>query len=165
MTIPVAAIRGTGVEGPAQRRGDFLPLPRLRTRNWKARWQRLREAQERLAVLPPIDVLQTHDGYWVVDGHTRVAAALEAGQDDIDAVVTHVHLPGEPESPPGSGSLAAGLSEAGDLQAAGEGRLARGSSLRSRWGRSVASGPRDGSGDAPTGDHRDPTSRGGSRER
>ena len=146
MTIPVAAIRGTAVEGPAQRGRDFLPLPRLRSRNWEGRWQRLRAAQERLAVLPPIDVLQTRAGYWVVDGHNRVAVALRGGQDDIDAVVTHVHLGGEPEPEPGTGSLAASLSDARDLQAAGEGRLTPGSSLRSR--RAGSAGPRaDGTAD------------------
>jgi hypothetical protein len=93
LTIPVDQIRGTAVEGPAQRGADFKPLPALRGANWRGRWQRLRAAQERLAVLPPVDVLQTDEGYWVVDGHNRVALALEVGQDDIDASVIHVRLP------------------------------------------------------------------------
>ena len=93
LTIPVDEIRGTAVEGPVQRGADFKPLPVLRGSNWRGRWQRLRAAQQRLAVLPPIDVLQTDEGYWVVDGHNRVALALEVGQDDIDASVTHVRLP------------------------------------------------------------------------
>lgn len=130
MTVPVTAVRGSAVDGPAQRGGDFLPLPRLRSRNWKGRWQRLQKAQENLAVLPPIDLLQAGDGYWVTDGHNRVAAALYGGQDEIDANVTHVHLPGERAPEPRGGSLAAGLEGADDLRAAGEGRLTRGSSLR-----------------------------------
>jgi hypothetical protein len=94
LTIPVDEIRGTAVEGPVQRGADFKPLPVLRGSNWRGRWQRLQAAQQRLAVLPPIDVLQTDEGYWVVDGHNRVALALEVGQDDIDASVTRVRLPG-----------------------------------------------------------------------
>jgi hypothetical protein len=130
MTIPVSAIRGTAVDGPSQRGGDFLPARRLRGRNWNARWQRLRQAQENLAVLPPIDVLQTDAGYWVIDGHNRVAVALYGGQDEIDANVTHVHLAGENAPEPRAESLAAGLEGTDDLRAAGEGRLTRGSSLR-----------------------------------
>ena len=93
LTIPVDEIRGTAVAGPAQRGADFKPLPVLRGSNWRGRWQRLWAAQQRLAVLPPIDVFQTDEGYWVIDGHNRVALALEVGQDDIDASVTHVRLP------------------------------------------------------------------------
>jgi hypothetical protein len=133
-TIPAAEIVGTAVEGGAQRGVDFLPLPPLRSRNWRARYQRLRAAQEQLAVLPPIEVLQTDDGYWVVDGHNRVAAALAGGQDDIDAVVTHVHLPGSKEPEMAGGSLAAMLADGEELRAAGAGLLTPGSSLASRLG-------------------------------
>jgi hypothetical protein len=133
-TIPVEEIVGTAVEGAAQRRLDFLPLPQLRSRNWRARYQRVRAAQEHLAVLPPIDVLQTDEGYWVVDGHNRVAAALAGGQDEIDALVTHVHLPGSKEPEMASGSLAAMLADGEELRAAGAGLLTPGSSLASRLG-------------------------------
>ncbi len=120
-TIPVARIRGTAVEGPAQRGSDFKPLRGLRGSNWRGRWQRLRAANDRLAILPPIDVLQTDDGYWVIDGHNRVALALYSGQDDIDAAVTYVHLPGSRETVEGApteGSLEAILADAHDLRAA-----------------------------------------------
>jgi hypothetical protein len=133
-TIPVGEIVGTAVEGGAQRGVDFLPLRHLRSRNWRARYQRIRAAQEHLAVLPPIDVLQTDEGYWVVDGHNRVAAAMAGGQDEIDALVTHVHLPGSKEPEVASGSLAAMLADGEELRAAGAGLLTPGSSLASRLG-------------------------------
>ena len=57
-TIDVADIAGTAVGGGAQRGGDFLPLKPFRGKNWKARWQRLRHAQDILAILPPIDVVK-----------------------------------------------------------------------------------------------------------
>ena len=132
LTIPVARIRGTAVEGPPQRGGDFLPLPSLKSSNWRSRWQRLREAQERLAILPPIDVLQTVDGYWVVDGHNRVGLALYANQDDIDASVTHVHLPGSDDNDIRTGSMATVLDDGRQLRAAGQGRLSRGATARTR---------------------------------
>ncbi len=89
-SIPVDEIRGTAVGGGDQRGGDFLPLKPFRSANWRARWQRLRKAQEELAVLPPIDVVKYAGGYWVVDGHNRVALALYNGQDEIDASVTEL---------------------------------------------------------------------------
>jgi hypothetical protein len=132
LTIPVARIRGTAVEGAAQRGGDFLPLPIFKSSNWQARWQRLRQAQDRLAILPPIDVLQTSEGYWVVDGHNRVALALYGNQDDIDASVTHLHLPGMADHDVRAGSMATVLDDGRQVRAAGEGRLSRGASARTR---------------------------------
>jgi len=125
LTIPVARIRGTAVEGDAQRGADFLPLPSLRGANWNGRWQRLRAAHEKLAVLPPIDVLQTDDGYWVLDGHNRVALAREVGQDDVDASVVHVHLPGSRDEDLPRGSLATVLSDSLEVRSAARGRSRR----------------------------------------
>jgi CBS domain-containing protein len=129
-TIPVEQITGTAVEGPAQRGSDFLPLPAFRSGNWRGRWRRLRDAVDRMTILPPIEVLKTSDGYWVLDGHNRVAAALYTGQKDIDALVTAVRLPGEPPEPvEPAGSLEAMFADADELRAAATGRLTRGSSL------------------------------------
>jgi hypothetical protein len=102
-TIDIADIAGTAVGGGDQRGGDFLPLKASRTDNWAARWQRLRKAHDALAVLPPIDVVQYGDRYWVVDGHNRVALALYSGQVAIDANVTElVPLGGRQTAPIGS---------------------------------------------------------------
>lgn len=92
-TIPLDKIVGT-LRHPSQNTADFLPLPRLRGTNWMARWQRLNRAMDRLEVLPPIDVVQVGDEYWVEDGHNRVAAALQADAVEIDADTTQLLLPG-----------------------------------------------------------------------
>jgi hypothetical protein len=125
MTIPVLKVRGTAVQGAPQRGSDFTPLPALKGANWRQRWQRLRAAQDRLAILPPIDVLQTEDGYWVLDGHNRVALALLAGQDDIDANVTHVHLPGTSDASLPTGNLASLLSDSLEVRGAARAGTAR----------------------------------------
>lgn len=91
-TVPLDRIVGT-LRHPSQNTADFLPLPHLRGANWQARWQRLLAATDRLDVLPPIDVVQVGDDYWVEDGHNRVAAARRAGALDIDADTTQLLLP------------------------------------------------------------------------
>lgn len=122
-SVPVTEIRGTAVAGPAQRGGDFLPLRDRRGDDWRARWRRILEANERLETLPPVELLKFGDDYWVVDGHNRVAAALYIGQVEVDAVTRELRLPGmaaEPKPPIASvleGSLA--------VRAAGAGRLTR----------------------------------------
>jgi hypothetical protein len=93
-TIDVDEVAGTAVGGGAQRGGDFLPLKPFRGANWTGRWQRLRQAQDDLAMLPPIDVVKFADRYWVVDGHNRVALAKYTGQRAIDADIVELIAPG-----------------------------------------------------------------------
>jgi len=127
-TIPTDRIRGTAVQGPQQRGGDFLPLPPFRSRNWQGRWQRIHKAIESLTVLPPIEVIKYGDDYWVTDGHNRVAAANYFGQVGVDALVTELRQPGRrfEAARPGMGAM---LGEGRALRAAGQGRLASTSSL------------------------------------
>lgn len=119
-TIDVADIAGTGVGGGHQRGGDFLPLKPFRGQNWLARWQRLRRAQDALAILPPIDVAKYAGRYWVIDGHNRVALALYGGQVGIDANVTELVPMGGQRTEP-IGSLAASAAESRSIRTAGAG--------------------------------------------
>jgi hypothetical protein len=54
----------------------------------RARWQRIALAHHRGVALPPIDVLQRPDGYYIADGRHRVSVARALGRRDIDARVT-----------------------------------------------------------------------------
>jgi hypothetical protein len=120
-TIEVDQVAGTAVGGGAQRGGDFLPLKPFRGGNWNSRWQRLRHAQDALAVLPPIEVVKSGDRYWVVDGHNRVGLALYGGQTAIDADVTElVPLGGHRTEP--IGSLASSFAASRALRTAGSGQ-------------------------------------------
>src|SRR5512142_3416458 len=65
--VPIESIVGTA-RHPSQNTADFLPLPALRGRNWESRWQRIEQAMQEMAVLPPIDLLQVGTEYWVIDG-------------------------------------------------------------------------------------------------
>jgi hypothetical protein len=122
-TVPVEAIVGTA-RHPSQNTADFLPLPALRGRNWEARWLRIQSATTQLRVLPPIELLQVGDTYWVVDGHNRVAAARDVGAVAVDAEVTELRLPGTPitgHTPAGATALLG----SDELRLAAEGRLSR----------------------------------------
>jgi hypothetical protein len=81
--IPLDAIGGT-VE-PSRARlfdHDFRPAPSA-----CVRWQRLWQAEQRGAVLPPISVVRVGDEFAVRDGHHRVSVARARGALAIDATV------------------------------------------------------------------------------
>jgi hypothetical protein len=122
-SVPLDAIVGT-MRHPSQNTADFLPLPRLRGENWRARWQRIGRATEGLAMLPPVDLVQVGDDYYVADGHNRVAAARRAGALEIDADVTQLLVPGVTRPEPlrfDAGSLYG----ADEVRQAAGGRLSR----------------------------------------
>jgi hypothetical protein len=119
-TIPVEDIAGTAVGGGDQRGGDFLPLKPFRGRNWAIRWQRLRKAQDDLAILPPIEVVKHGGRYWVVDGHNRVGLALYSGQPEIDATIVELVAPGDRRSEPIL-TLASSVTGSRSVRTAGEG--------------------------------------------
>jgi len=122
-SVPVDRIVGTA-RHPSQNTADFLPLPRLRGRNWLARWQRINRAMDRLAILPPVELAQVGDDYFVVDGHNRVAAARQAGGAEIDADVTQLIVPGI--TTPGQATLdASSLVGTAEVRQAAAGRQSR----------------------------------------
>jgi hypothetical protein len=122
-TVPIDRIVGT-MRHPSQNTADFRPLPRLRGRNWSARWQRINRAMDRMETLPPVELVQVGDDYYVADGHNRVAAARQAGALDIDADVTQLVLPGVTQ--PGQAMIdASSLVGAAELRQAAAGRHSR----------------------------------------
>jgi hypothetical protein len=122
-SVSLDQIVGT-MRHPSQNSTDFLPLPQLRGENWRGRWQRITRATDRLAVLPPVDLVQVGDEYYVADGHNRVAAAKRVGAVEIDADVTQLLVPGVTRPEHGSFD-AASLYGAGEVRQAAEGRMSR----------------------------------------
>ncbi len=95
-TISSERVHGT-VRHPSTVDTGFVPVRELRTSHWAFRFGRVREAMESLAELPPVELLQVGDEYFVLDGHNRVAAAKQLNAD-LDAHVTEIRIPGLPTS-------------------------------------------------------------------
>jgi hypothetical protein len=66
---------------------DFRPAQRKRRRPDEDRFRRIQVAMDEGKEMPPIDVYKLGFGYYVLDGHHRLAAALQNGQVEIDANV------------------------------------------------------------------------------
>jgi hypothetical protein len=84
-TIPLDRIVGS-----VDSMRDFDRRFRPTSSRVRERWERLALAQRRGESIPPIDVYQVGELYFVEDGHHRVSIALATGQKTIDAYVTEV---------------------------------------------------------------------------
>lgn len=83
--IPLDAIVGT-----VSRYNDFSRtlLPLQMTDG--SRWARVRVANDEMEGLPPIEVYQIGDAYFILDGHHRASVARESGNRYIQAYVRQV---------------------------------------------------------------------------
>jgi hypothetical protein len=81
-TVPTARICGS--EGRSRDfDGNFNPLQSQAME----RWLRVAEAQHRGMSLPPVQLIQVGEFYFVRDGHHRISVARALGQREIDAEV------------------------------------------------------------------------------
>jgi hypothetical protein len=81
-TVPLSQIRGS--EGRSDDFDcDFNPLQDYN----KARWLNIAAARQRGKALPPVELIQVGDIYFVLDGHHRISVARAMGQRDIEARV------------------------------------------------------------------------------
>jgi len=83
-------IRLDRIVGTVDSTRDFDRRFRPTSNRVRERWERLALAQRRGESIPPIDVYQVGELYFVVDGHHRVSIALAMGQQTIDAYVTQI---------------------------------------------------------------------------
>jgi hypothetical protein len=91
-SIPVERIVGS-----VDRVRDFDPQFRPRSGRSRQRWERIAEAARRGESLPPIDVYQIGEMYFVRDGHHRVSVYRALGLPTIDADVRLVRTLIEPD--------------------------------------------------------------------
>jgi uncharacterized ParB-like nuclease family protein len=84
--IPVSKIIGS-LDRYEDFNRHFLPTQTFT----RSRWESVDEATLTNIVLPPIDVCQIGDAYFVLDGNHRVSVAREKGMAFIDARVVELH--------------------------------------------------------------------------
>jgi|SRR5947209_4097125 len=96
-TIEVGRIIGS-VDRPNDLGPDFRPPAWRRSKHQQDRFERVRAALEAGEGLPPISVYRLGFGYYVIDGHRRVAAALATGQLEIDANVIELVPSGDEQA-------------------------------------------------------------------
>jgi len=95
-TVQVARIVGS-VSKVHELGPDFRPLRPSPAE--EQRYQQIRQAFLRGEPLPPVELYKLGFGYYVLDGHHRVAAARELGPDaEIDAIVTEFLPLGDAEA-------------------------------------------------------------------
>ena len=83
----VELVRITGSVGRAQELGTDWRSFRSRPAD-KQRYREALAALQRGEILPPVELYKLGYGYYILNGHHRVAAACQVGQVDIDAIVT-----------------------------------------------------------------------------
>jgi hypothetical protein len=87
-TIPIDQIVGS-----VSRYRDFDRAFLPRHTQTRVRWQRIDRAYYENTALPPIELYQVGETYFVKDGNHRVSVAREQGQEFIDAYVIELHVP------------------------------------------------------------------------
>jgi hypothetical protein len=78
----VEAIKGS-VERCRDYARGFLPLKD----SDQSRWMRVQQAFRQSVPLPPIQLRQVGEAYYVIDGHHRVSVARQLGHSHLDARV------------------------------------------------------------------------------
>jgi hypothetical protein len=89
-SLGLRTIKLDAVVGTVDSRRDFDRRFRPTTGRVRERWERLALAQRRGESIPPIEVYQVGNLYFVQDGHHRVSIAMATRQRTIDAYVTRV---------------------------------------------------------------------------
>lgn len=86
--VGVQVIPLNKIVGSVDKVRDFDPEFRPTSGRSRTRWERIAEAVRRGQALPPIDVYQVGEQYFVRDGHHRVSVLRALGEKVIDADVT-----------------------------------------------------------------------------
>jgi hypothetical protein len=107
VALGVQVIPVDRIVGSVDKVRDFDPKFRPRTGRSRQRWERIAEAVRRGESLPPIDVYQIGDLYFVRDGHHRVSVYRSLGLRTIEADVRLVHTDVEPDDLRSASDLAA----------------------------------------------------------
>ena len=81
--------------GSVNRYADFDDAFLPRQKHTRSRWEKIDRAYLRDEILPPVEVYQIGEFYFVMDGNHRVSVAKKRGQKWIDAHVVKIEVPYE----------------------------------------------------------------------
>jgi hypothetical protein len=88
--IGLKVVQLDAVVGTIDRERDFDRRFRPTSGRVRSRWEQIAGAMRRGEAMPPVDLLQIGEIYFVRDGHHRVSVSRALGRTDIDANVTQV---------------------------------------------------------------------------
>jgi hypothetical protein len=88
--IGLKVVQLDAVVGTIDRERDFDRRFRPTSGRVRSRWEQIAGAMRRGEPMPPVDLLQIGEIYFVRDGHHRVSVSRALGRTDIDANVTQV---------------------------------------------------------------------------
>ncbi|HOJ00843.1 MAG TPA: hypothetical protein PLL88_04435 [Anaerolineaceae bacterium] len=91
----VQEIEIDAIVGSVNRYADFDNAFLPRQKHTRSRWEKIDRAYLREEILPPVDVYQVGNFYFVIDGNHRVSVAKQRGQKWIDAHVVKIETPYE----------------------------------------------------------------------
>ena len=97
-TVEIARIIGS-VDRCHELGLDFRPPLRRRRKHDEERFARVKRAVESDGAMPAIDLYKLGFGYYVLDGHHRLAVAIAQGQVEIDANVTEFVAVADEQAP------------------------------------------------------------------
>jgi hypothetical protein len=125
VALGVQMIRVDRIVGSVDKVRDFDPKFRPVSGRSRQRWERIAEAARRAESLPPIDVYQIGEMYFVRDGHHRVSVYRALELPEIEADVRLVRTLVEPDDVHAHSDLAAHELRRLFLQRVPLGRVAR----------------------------------------
>lgn len=80
------------IQGSEGRVGDFDADFNPLQSHTMERWVNVAVARQRGVALPPVELVQVGQAYFVRDGHHRISVARAQGQTVIEAEVTRLHV-------------------------------------------------------------------------
>ena len=84
----IKTVKLSEIRGSAGRHNDFDAAFQPLTANSEQRWLRVATARQERLGLPPVQLIQVGDSYFLLDGHHRVSVARARGEREIEAEVT-----------------------------------------------------------------------------
>jgi len=100
VNLGIRPVKTNRIVGSVGRCLDFDPKFKFRAKNnTQDRYNSIKRALESSVILPPVELYKIKDEYYVVDGHHRISAGKEMGQEYVDAqIIEYLPAKDSPEN-------------------------------------------------------------------